>query len=467
MGKKSKVQKSKRKRALGKVRARAYGQESGPQLNRALADVANTTMPTPQVLPVTISLCMIVKDEEKRLPDSLRSSLPLVDEVIVVDTGSTDKTMDILRTAQKEWRTILKRKGQFTILEKAWNNDFSEMRNYGLSFATGDWILQLDADECIDQQTSHLLRQAAVRAEHGDLKGHGAFFFHLYNVLADGKKTFILHPHLFRRIGLATGAKFHFRNRVHNQPVWEGNVCECPMAILHYGYGEDAPTMLKKHLRRKQQILKWLEDEPNGFWPHFYAGQTLSAEADPGVIEQVIQHCKRAIEIKITDPTLVLPEGSEARCYYSWMITLMRHKMATEVVPVAEEALSALPWYPDSWFFLAWAHMHQGRWKECCRACLEFFNSQEQAKVNDDIRRKFIGVENLTIDAAPTIMGFWRTAAAHCHGCAGDAKIPVVNIAGVDTDPSNPCGAACEPEEYVPTPCVDRDRCCDPAAVNG
>ena len=68
--------------------------------------------PAPVVLdlnkrPATIALCMIVRDEEKRLPDSLRSSLPLVDEVVIVDTGSTDKTPDILKQAQKDWVDVL------------------------------------------------------------------------------------------------------------------------------------------------------------------------------------------------------------------------------------------------------------------------------------------------------------------------------------------------------------------------
>ena len=85
----------------------------------------------------TLSLCMIVKDEEKHLARCLLSAGPAVDEMIVVDTGSTDRTMDIAKAYGAK------------VFEFPWTNDFSEARNCSLSHATGDWILVLDADEVI------------------------------------------------------------------------------------------------------------------------------------------------------------------------------------------------------------------------------------------------------------------------------------------------------------------------------
>lgn len=85
----------------------------------------------------TISLCMIVKNEENTLERCLKSVQDIADEIIVVDTGSTDRTMEIA--------------SKFTnkIYEFSWIDDFSKARNYSFSKATKDYILWLDADDII------------------------------------------------------------------------------------------------------------------------------------------------------------------------------------------------------------------------------------------------------------------------------------------------------------------------------
>ena len=88
----------------------------------------------------TLSLCMIVKDEERHLARCLLSAGPVVDEMIIVDTGSTDRTKDIARAYGAK------------VFDFPWTNDFSEARNYSLSKAAGDWVLVLDADEVISPQ---------------------------------------------------------------------------------------------------------------------------------------------------------------------------------------------------------------------------------------------------------------------------------------------------------------------------
>ena len=84
-----------------------------------------------------LSLCMIVKNEEQHLTRCLLSAKPAVDEMIVVDTGSTDRTKGIAKAFGAK------------VFDFPWTNDFSEARNYSLSKASGDWILVLDADEVI------------------------------------------------------------------------------------------------------------------------------------------------------------------------------------------------------------------------------------------------------------------------------------------------------------------------------
>jgi O-antigen biosynthesis protein len=85
----------------------------------------------------TLSLCMIVKDEEQHLTRCLLSAKPAVDEMIIVDTGSTDRTKEIAQAFGAK------------VFDFTWTNDFSIARNQSLSMASGDWVLVLDADEVI------------------------------------------------------------------------------------------------------------------------------------------------------------------------------------------------------------------------------------------------------------------------------------------------------------------------------
>jgi pentatricopeptide repeat protein len=90
--------------------------------------------------PLTLSLCMIARDEEAMIEKALQSVDGIADEIIVVDTGSSDKTREIVREYNGK------------IFETKWKNDFSKAKNFALEQATGDYILFMDADEFIDSR---------------------------------------------------------------------------------------------------------------------------------------------------------------------------------------------------------------------------------------------------------------------------------------------------------------------------
>src|SRR3989344_111894 len=99
------------------------------------------------LLPPKLSVCLITKNEEKNLTACLSSIKDLADEIIVVDTGSKDKTKEIAQ--------------QFTgkVYDLAWSDDFSAARNESLKHAAGDWILVLDADEVIAQEDHQKIKE--------------------------------------------------------------------------------------------------------------------------------------------------------------------------------------------------------------------------------------------------------------------------------------------------------------------
>ena len=101
-----------------------------------------------------LSLCMIVKNEEVALPKCLSSVKNVVDEIIIVDTGSNDKTPQI---AQKFGAKVH---------HFEWCNNFSVARNAALKYVTGEWILVLDADETLTPEIVPFLQDAITRKEY-------------------------------------------------------------------------------------------------------------------------------------------------------------------------------------------------------------------------------------------------------------------------------------------------------------
>ena len=97
--------------------------------------------------PESVSLCMIVKNEEQHLARCLRSAKPVVDEIVIVDTGSTDRTRDIAAAFGAR------------VTDVPWNDDFSAARNAALELASCEWVLVLDADEVLSARDHDRFRQ--------------------------------------------------------------------------------------------------------------------------------------------------------------------------------------------------------------------------------------------------------------------------------------------------------------------
>ena len=93
-----------------------------------------------------VSLCMIVKNEEDNIAKCISSAKDAISEIIIVDTGSTDKTKDICKKIAAKSSNFF----DFKFFDFKWNDDFSAARNESIRHATKDWVLVLDADEILD-----------------------------------------------------------------------------------------------------------------------------------------------------------------------------------------------------------------------------------------------------------------------------------------------------------------------------
>ncbi|GFZ33524.1 glycosyl transferase [Clostridium zeae] len=205
-----------------------------------------------------ISLCMIVKDEEKLLPICLKSVKELVDEIIIVDTGSTDRTIEVAESFNAK------------VYSFNWNNDFSEARNESLKYATKDWILIMDADEELYSGDKEKLR-ALLSSE---LKENAIYFFqgisYLGEKIDEGNITVSLNPRLFKN-----NRGIHYEERIHNQLVYvsnEVNVIEESITIHHYGYLNERIISRKKRDRNILILQEQIKRSPKDGFAYFNLG---------------------------------------------------------------------------------------------------------------------------------------------------------------------------------------------------
>lgn len=183
----------------------------------------------------TISACMIVKNEEKHIEKCLKSLVNQVDEIVIIDTGSTDKTIEISKQYTQK------------IYKIRWENNFSKARNYSIKFALKKYILIIDADEFLDEKINI---KEILNTKNADL-----YKVKINNELSNGGSYSHFAYRIFKNsIGLK------FENALHEQLDLKNNqytIEELPIFITHTGYLHE--TQIEK--RKNERNIKILKED--------------------------------------------------------------------------------------------------------------------------------------------------------------------------------------------------------------
>ncbi|SHK10594.1 Glycosyltransferase involved in cell wall bisynthesis [Clostridium cavendishii DSM 21758] len=211
----------------------------------------------------TISLCMIVKNEEEYLAKCLNSIKDLVDEIIIVDTGSKDKTVKIAKKFGSK------------VYHFKWNNNFSEARNISLGYATKDWILILDADDEFSEEA----RVNFKKLLNGKLDEKAIYYFETLSYcgrsVEEGTVVTNLNPRLFKN-----KRGIHYEGEVHNQLIYtsqEYNVVEDSIKIHHYGYLDKRIISQDKRNRNIKILKEQIKNNPKNYFAYFNLGNEYSS----------------------------------------------------------------------------------------------------------------------------------------------------------------------------------------------
>lgn len=320
-----------------------------------------------------LSLCMIVRNEEKYLAEALQSVQDVVDEMIIVDTGSSDRTVEIAREYGAK------------VFFYEWDDDFAAARNESLKHASGDWILVMDADERLDQHLKENLRLFLVPTERalryqvfirnymrqgdaGSILGH--YMVRLFRKTPDTRFFGIIHEQVFPNTGVVT-------------------IPEDALVIWHYGYENvdfKAQKINERNIPLIRKALKQAEEAGQMDLYSFYAFYLGSSLQEPA-------EAQKWLKIAIDSAPDIESTSHIAVAYLDYLRTFYYLKDFKGGLAAAEEALKnfkQLEKYPDFWDFRGILYLYNQQPDEA----IHCFNTVMQLVSTDKEQSIFFVAQN-------------------------------------------------------------------------
>lgn len=296
----------------------------------------------------SVSLCMIVKNEEHNLQNCLNSIKDYVDEVIIVDTGSDDRTVEIAKALGA------------VVVEVPWQNNFSFARNAGLDQAGGDWILFIDADEEVLPENRDSLKNLAASNADG-------FFLHVLNVGDAGNCIRQTALRLFKNKPV-----YRFRGAIHEQIIDsildhnpQAKLTALDIKIKHTGY-QAAAVNRKDKIKRNIDILEaeYKKSPADGFLFFNLGTEYLRS----GEFSRALDYYQQAEQISPPGMSYTHVLGKKKIIA---LTSLNQHQPALESI---ERYLERYPDYTDLVFMKANIYYQLGNYGEALKlyqACLD------------------------------------------------------------------------------------------------
>jgi tetratricopeptide (TPR) repeat protein len=293
----------------------------------------------------TLSVCMIVKNEAALLGRCLRSIQPVADQIVVVDTGSQDHTVDVA----KSFGAVIK--------EVQWRDDFSWARNVSLDHATSAWVLWLDADDVVPASSLPLI--TGLKKERPDR----VFGLIVRNQRPNDTGTEFVQARMF-----PNRSEIRFERRVHEQMMPSAlrlglRMEKRNVVIEHHGYAE--PETLKRKARRNISLMleEYDQERPDPI--------TAVEIADSYQLIDELDEAEKWYRIVLTVPNVVSASPAIAGQAHTGLGNLYnRQEMFDKAIGHLKEAVALTPWRSDAFYAMAVAYDCAGKWEsavECLR----------------------------------------------------------------------------------------------------
>jgi tetratricopeptide (TPR) repeat protein/glycosyltransferase involved in cell wall biosynthesis/SAM-dependent methyltransferase len=288
-----------------------------------------------------LSVCMIVRDEESRLAACLASVRDVADEIIVVDTGSTDRTREIARELGAD------------VSETPWTDDWAAARNASLSRATGDWILVIDADQTLEPGSRDELRRLVA----GDASA-GYLLRQLNYTAEEGTDAVV--EHLIVRL-FPNRPDVRYEGRIHEQVVRAGEPLtleRCGVILHHHGY-RTAEARRHKAERDLPILERLVADEPAEPFHTYNLAITLQALDRSAEAETAL---RRAIAVGLQRATTSgFIAGYVLAAHVVLALSLSARGQQPEAADLCRRVLALAPEFSDAWCTLGVIELRRGR----------------------------------------------------------------------------------------------------------
>lgn len=333
--------------------------DQDPAETQRPAEVRHTATHHPTEKPPLLSLCVIARDNEQTIHDALASAKPWVDEIIVVDTGSTDRTPDIAREFGAR------------VEHFPWCDDFAAARNESLQYATGQWLFWMDTDDTLPPECGKQLRDTLTSEDKipQDVLGlimqvhcpptsmESSAYGH--SVAGSGSVTVVDHVKVLRN-----RPKLRFEGRIHEQilPAIRragGKVLWTDSYVVHSG-SDHSREGVRRKLDRDLRLLRMdVQDRPGHPFVLFNLGMTLLHRNEYEEARTTLEDC---VNQSTTDE-------SHLRKAYALLIDALEHLGEKhEARRRCWEGLGRYPEDPELAFKLGRLLMLRQAWKEAIEA---------------------------------------------------------------------------------------------------
>ncbi|MEY8356416.1 glycosyltransferase [Lachnospiraceae bacterium 54-53] len=318
---------------------------------------------------IRLSQCMIVKNEEKNISRALTWGKNIVCEQIVVDTGSTDRTVEIAKEMGAK------------VFDFLWIDDFSAAKNYAIDKATGDWIAFLDADEYLLEKDAQKISNILMQLEDADpkLKPH-ILRTSLVDLKEDGQTNGVtVQDRFFQNI-----PRLRYQNRIHEMiTTTSGRLIVCDLtkeiSIFHTGYTDKVYKETQKIDRNIRMLRKEVEENPKNYDAVAYLAESLKLTNDSDEAEMLYRDILKNGRDLVNHARLI-------NTYYGLMhVLVVRNQSAEEkeFFQLYDEAVKCDPFFPDYDYFMGVWYFRNACFEETIiflERCLKKLN--EYAGVN-------------------------------------------------------------------------------------